>query len=500
MLALGSSACEQPPDDVVPPSLDVDTETITGSQGCRLPEGASVPILPSVGSDSDDLFADDALPLFELELGDEVWEQICLNARAYADFLWSRVEGLDVPRQRHAYAEASMVFQGREFSSVGVRFRGRTTVYALFYEDDELRPDAMERCYARTLGRKPSLKIKLDEFGLDEEIADQQKLNLVAREGADSSYLREVLAQRITNDFGATAPRAGHGRVCIDGQYEGVYSLVEEADTNRFKRQRFSDASGGYWKVEADGDQVWRDSWDTNGNWEGDYHPVGDTSETDPGTLRDLLLVGREIAEGGDAAAIDTALDDLIDAEAWMREIAVELAIPDYDGMFGNHKNHLLYDHPERGFVVVPYDRDLAFVDLTEYAGGLCPGDVLGGHPCWASTREGPAIARWLVNTRTDEYLALVEELIETVYVPEELHAWIEARATALRPWVAADRYYREDSPACIDDPEACGYYNLGAWEYSVAPRMLDIISGRWEEVRRQLDGGAACSQPCEDW
>ncbi len=480
-----------------------DDNVIPGSSTCTVPEGYDAPELALVGTadeDADAFFADDALPLFELSFPEGSWEQVCENAQDYADYLWQLAESMEPDRLRHEYVPVALTFQGRTYDPVGVRFRGRTTVYALFYDGDAPRPDAMQRCLDRELGRKPSLKISMDEFGLDDEIADQQTFNLVAREGSDSSYLREVLAHRLSNQFGVVAPRAGHGRVCFDGEYEGLYSLVEEADTSRFRRQRFPSAdTGGYWKVETDGEQVWSHYWDDNGGWADKYIPEADTSETDPGRLRDLLTLGSMIEDGENAGDIEQALDGLVDVDQWLREIAQDMVMPDYDGMFGNHKNHLLYDHPERGFVVVPYDRDLSFVDLEDYSGGLCPGDIMGSHPCWSTVREGPAVAGWLVENRVEDYHVAVQEFIDEVMVPQEVSAWLLARAQAMRPWLEADRYYRPDSPACIDDPEVCDYYTMGAWEWGVDPYLIDVVELRVDEVQRQLDGGVVCDDPCGD-
>ena len=472
---------------------------IPGSDGCLLPPDSAVPLVPRVdASDGDALFAPDALPLFELRFSDEAWDQVCEHAKAYADNLWEIAQHLDPPRVTHEYTEATLVFQGVTYGSIGARFRGRTTVYALFFDGEAPRPEGLQACKDRELPRKPSYKISLDQFGEDEEIGDQQTLNLIAREGADGSYLREVLAQRLSNQFGVVAPRANHARLCVDGRYEGLFSLVEEADTRRFLNQRFPEAPGGsYWKVEADGAQIWHNSWDETGGWSGDYHPKAGTSPDHPGVLEELLRAGSLVEDGEPDADVEAALAGLLDEDAWLRSIALDMALPDYDGMYGNHKNHLLYDHPDRGFVVVPYDRDLALVDIPTYEGGQCAGDILGSHPCWASTREGPAVARWLMANREPEYLATVQELLDTAFDPAVINPWLQARAAAMWPWVAADRYYRPDSPACLYDPVHCDFYNLGAWEYEVSPLLTDAVTARAAEVQRQLDGELTCSEPC---
>jgi hypothetical protein len=495
LLPLLSLGCPSPE-----PENPDDTTWITGSTRCALPEGATVPVLPPVGTaaaEADAFFADEALPLFELRISSEAWAQVCENASNYAHYLWELDQGLDPALVEHAYAPATLIFQGTTYDPVGVRFRGRTTVYALFWDGDAQRPDAMERCLAHTLGEKASLKISLDEYGLSDEIAGQQTFNLVSSEGSDSAYLREVLALRLAAAAGLAAPRAGHARLCLNGAYEGLFSLVEEADTQRFLAQHFPGADdGGYWKVETDGDQTWSSSWD-DGGWERVYIPKGGTAEGDPGALRDLLEAGSLVADGAQDDAIAAALDGLLDVDAWRRQIALDLAMPDYDGMFGNQKNYLLYDHPARGFMVVPYDKDLAFVDLDEYSGGTCPGDVMGAHPCWSAVREGPAVARWLLETDPEAYLDEVGALLDELYLPDDLTAWLVAQYEILLPWIEADRYYREGSPACLDDPENCGYLTVGAWEWSVLTWMPEQITARAEELRRQLAGGAPCEDPC---
>ena len=484
---------------------------IPGSSTCTMSGGFEAPELPLVGiedEDADAFFSDATMPLFDLWIDDDDWVQLCENASDYADHLWNITEELEAEQPHHAYVPATLHFQGRSYDPVGVRLRGRSTIYGLFYDIDdpydrgpyEARPNAMQRCLDKELLRKPSFKISLDEYGLDAELADQQSINLIAREGSDQTYLQEVLAHRLADEFGLVAPRAGHARLCLDGSYEGLFSLVEEADTSRFLRQRFPGAdSGDYWKVETDGHQTWTPEWDEDGAWAVDYIPKAGTSEQDPGRLRELLLVGNAIEEGAEDAVIEAALDGLVDEDQWLREIALDLTIPDYDGMFGNHKNHLLYDHPERGITVVSYDKDLAFVDLDEYLGGLCEGDIMGGHPCWADAEEGPAVARWLLANRTEAYHAQVQEFIDEVLVPAEVETWLLERAEAMRPWIEADRYYREDSPACIDDPETCAYYTSVGWEWALNPYLIGEVYDRVDEVQRQLDGGQACSEPCDD-
>ena len=191
-------------------------------------------------------------------------------------------------------------------------------------------------------------------------------------------------------------------------------------------------------------------------------------------------------------------LQDLIDVDAWLRNIALDMVIPDYDGMMGNHKNHALYDHPTRGILPIAYDKDLAFVDLGNYRFGLCSGSIWGGNPCWSSRRSPPILAEYLLARYPEPYLARIRELIDGPLAPETLLPWVEERADALRPWVAADRYYQPDGPACDFDPEFCQWYTPGAWEYEILSIGFNV-EARIEEVERQLNGEFLCSKSCRD-
>jgi hypothetical protein len=487
------------------PAEEAASKIIAGSRDCRLPEAAVAPDVPPVPpGGSDALFAGEALPLLEVFVEDDAWSQLCENAQEYADWLWSVHDDQHVSEIRHGYAPATLVFQDREYAPVGLRMRGRTTVYAQFYTvDDEPIPGALERCLDRSNPRKPSFKISLDEYEETGLLGGQETLNLVAKEGADGAYLREILAHKLANEFGVPAPRAGHARLCTNGAYDGLFSLVEEVDKQRFLDAHFPGASDGdYWKVEKDGHQDWDSDWDEPGEWTEDYRPVAGTDDEDPGALGTLLSYGEEIDDEDvrDPRGMDRDLEDLLDVEEWLREIALDLSIPDYDGMWGNHKNYLLYQHPERGIMVVPYDRDLAFVDIPRYEGGACPGNIWGAHPCWSSIRQGPSVARWLLERNPSEYLEIVQEFRDALFRPDELAAWVLDRADAMRPWIEADRYYREDSPACTDDPETCGFYSVDAWAYEVDPMLTGDLVARAAELDRQLSGEApSCPEACPE-
>lgn len=464
---------------------------------CRLPDGVETLEPPPIDLTNDDaLFAPDALPKFEIYVSEAGWREACDHAKAYADWMNLRARHVETTEEPdHGYVHAALRIQGELWPDVGLRIRGRSNLYVHFYNlRNRPIPGALERCYADRLPLKPSLRVAVDAWDGDSRFLRNRSLNFVAREGSDAGYLREVASLHVLREAGVPAPRSTHARLCVNGHYYGLFTLTEEADTQEFLDAAFPGRSeGDYWKVETDGSQWWDESLLAELPWYERYRPVAGTTRQDPGALGRLLDAGTAIRAGDPIAP----LDDLLDREEWLWAVAVDMAAPDYDGMMGNHKNHLLYDHPDRGLLVVPYDRDLSFVDLGRYLHGLCEGDIHGANPCWSRVRSRPKVAGWLLDTYPFEYEQTLRAVTDGPLNPTTLLPWIAARRDAIRPWVEADRYHREGAPPCDVDPTYCLYYGLDAWEYESGPLLEADILGRAAAVERQLAGERTCEESC---
>lgn len=109
------------------------------------------------------------------------------------------------------------------YSSVGVRFRGNTSLNA----------------------QKKSFKINIDKF-VDQNFYGLAELNLIGNQN-DPSILRAKLCWDFFREAGVPACRTSYIRVYVNGTYMGVYLNVEQID-NRFADVRFDDGTGNLWK------------------------------------------------------------------------------------------------------------------------------------------------------------------------------------------------------------------------------------------------------------
>ncbi len=96
---------------------------------------------------------------------------------------------------------------------------------------------------------KPSFKIDLNKYVKGQKLAGVSTLNLHSNI-TDASWMNEVLAYRLYRDAGAPAPRTAYARVYVTipgsqaRKYLGLYSLVENVDTNFFADARYGVPGG----------------------------------------------------------------------------------------------------------------------------------------------------------------------------------------------------------------------------------------------------------------
>jgi hypothetical protein len=146
----------------------------------------------------------------------------------------------------------------------------------------------------------------------------------------------------LMREAGLDASRVNHARVFKDGQLLGLYMNVEAVDKEFLEDHYGAEATGNLWE---DGELK------TN-------EEVNDRSR--------LVALQKLIADeplDGDHTAFDAQLDALIDVPQVLREMAAETAIVAADNFSnGSPRNFFYYEHPSRGFQVLPWDLDSIFL------------------------------------------------------------------------------------------------------------------------------------------
>jgi hypothetical protein len=269
------------------------------------------------GFDYGSVFAEDALPVFELVIPPDCEEALALAPFEYCEGDVSYIPGTDA---------GSVV----TFARVGIRLKGSGSF--------------------RELGAKAAFKVKLDEFVEGQRLFGLRRLTL-NNMVQDPSMLHERLGYRSLRAMGLPAPLCNHARVYVNGEYFGLYANVETID-EKFAEARWAPAPGNLY--EAPGRQYLHDLVP-------EYQDRFELETNQDLADRSDLAAAIEGVNGPDASFYEDA-GQVIDWDEWLKMSAAQAVIADGDGYFGARNNYKLYHELARGrFLVLPWGIDQTF-------------------------------------------------------------------------------------------------------------------------------------------
>jgi hypothetical protein len=237
------------------------------------------------------------------------------------------------------YFQASLVvIRGQEidsFEQIGFRLRGNTSRYA----------------------QKKSFRLSWNTFVPGRKYFAMEKINLNG-EHNDPSSLRAVSNFEWYRQLGLIASRATHAKVYINDQYYGLYSCLENYD-EEFALSRFGSKEGNLYKC----------TFPANLNYLG---PNPDAYKFDHGNGRAYDLRNQSNSDDYSDLAlfIDRlnntseedflcSMDSLFQINQYLKYLAVDVLIGNWDGPVYNMNNFYLYNDPSTGkFEYLPYDLD----------------------------------------------------------------------------------------------------------------------------------------------
>ncbi len=244
------------------------------------------------------------------------------------------------------WVEATLAFNGQEWRHTGVRFKGNSSLRDAF----------------RSGGDKFPFKLDFDEWEDLHPSVDNQRffgfkqLNLGSNY-KDSSFMREKVASDLFRAFGVPAAHVAFCEVWLDRgeglRFIGVYSLVEEVDDTVYEEQ-FPDDEGNLYKPDGDAATFAlgtfdREELDLKTNEE-------DATYADVMALYDVL---HDPARTSDEAAWMSELEAVFDVDGFLRYLAVNQVIQNWDTYGMMTHNYFLYG--DQGVLTwIPWDNNEA--------------------------------------------------------------------------------------------------------------------------------------------
>jgi hypothetical protein len=244
--------------------------------------------------------------------------------------------------EQNTYYPADMEWGGLRMRNVGIRSRGSGS-------------------------RNPTklgLKIDFNRYVSGQKLQGLSSL-VMDNLWQDPALIRESAAMALLTKMDFPAPREAFCRLFINGDYQGVYSIVEPIES-AFVKRVLGESSGNLYEYQ----------WVRNfyGEYPGDdldaYKELfgPENHEDDPdsalyGPLRDMF---REI-DGEDDAGWQDRVSAHLDLHQFVKFVAIESFLTEIDGILGDWgmNNFYLYGfHNSTRHVVLPWDKDESFSDI----------------------------------------------------------------------------------------------------------------------------------------
>jgi len=309
----------------------------------------------------------EVIPTFEEGSSDYIFDQAKLHTFEL-NLPAESLAQIDADPSAEEYVKGDLIFKGQTIGPVGIRYKGSIGAFVgCLSGTNWARPSGFKTC------TKLSMKIKINWEDSDRKFYGLKKLQFHSQNN-DESQMRDRLGYWLYREMGVPAPRAVHARLVINGEYAGLFSLVEQID-GRFTRYNYEDGKGNLYK------EIWplRD----NGKPFPDskYLEALKTNEDEDPSVEMIRTFAEEIEQ--------TPFDELPAViEKWMvlEEIisyaVVDRMIRNDDGAFhwycnfGGCSSHNFYWYEEptaRTMHLIPWDLDNAFQNIISDANPVTP-------------------------------------------------------------------------------------------------------------------------------
>ncbi len=336
------------------PIADGDTESVAGRS-----------------LDSDQLFVEDELPVFELRISDASLDSLASDP--------------------YEYTEATLVWEGQEYGPIGIRTKGENSW--------------------RPFRRKSSFKLDFNRYdGGPDRFLGMKGLTFNAM-NEDLSMMHERVAYRIYRMAGVPAARAHHAVVYVNGELYGLFVMLDTVD-DVFLGRWFDDTSGSMYE-QHDGDL-------TRDYVENDlYFQL----EEGDGDRSGLIGIADALASSGPEAI--EAAGAYLDWPAFHRYWAAGSIVMNFDAYpfrFAGDDCHLYQDPSTGKFVYIPHGVDESFYYDDDFEGRA------NGHIAARCREVESCRDAWAIEVY--DQLDLVEAGDLAAYaeeVADQIQPWVEA-------------------------------------------------------------------------
>lgn len=357
------------------------------------------------GINYDIVFPQDQVNRIDIVLTSSEYSSMRSNLASLA----SQNRGTDFTDEKPDYVACDFYFNGIQWYEVGVRYKGNSSLYS---------------AYNSGKGKLP-LRLKFDKFEDDyPEIKNQrfygfQDLSLSSNYN-DDSFMREKSASDLFRDFGVPAVQTAFYEVYVDQGtgtpiYYGLYTM-DEVVFDTMLTSIFGSETGNCYKPDGDGAQFASSGFDLD-----DFEKKTNEDDGDWSDIQELYDVLHSSLRTTDEETWKTNLETVFDVQGFLKYLAVNNTIQNWDTYGNMSHNYYLYHDPADDLIKwIVWDNNESFSSGSGQKSALSLGmsEVSSSWPLISYLID--------VDDYKEDYEGYLQDFNDNYYVPTEMDAVYE--------------------------------------------------------------------------
>lgn len=405
---------------------DVDEPTIETGIAIDVPDWTDATHGIQIVPNYDVVFNQNEVLRIDLVIGDDEWEtmqdDLAANLGSSSSGPGGRPGGGggDLVEFDPVWVPCSVFYEGTEWYKVGVRFKGNSSLAST---------------YSSGNGKLP-FKLDFDQFESDyPAITDQRfygfrQLSL-KNNYLDAAFIREKVASDLFRDFGLASSQTSFCALYVDygsgPQYFGLYTIVEEVDDTVLDSQ-YADGTGNLYKPDGDAATFASGTYDEDEMVKQNNDDLADFSD-----VYALYEAINSSTRTSDLEAWKTALESKFDVDIFLKWLAANTTIQNWDTYGNMTHNYFLYNNPSSNLLEwIPWDANEAFQE----------GKLSGSLSLELNTVSSNwPLIRYIIDVPEyeEKYKAYLQQFIDENFVPAKMQTLYDSYYLLLKEYAYAE-------------------------------------------------------------
>ena len=378
------------------------------------------------------VFNPDKVQRIDIVIGADYWDEMQKNLD---DLYGSTSQGSGPPGpgqqitfsdENPIYVPCQVYYEGKQWYDVGIRYKGNSSLRTAYQQSNGKLPFRLE--FNHFEDENP-LIFGQTFFGF-QQLSFSSGFN-------DMSCIREKITPELFREFGVPSAHTSFYQIYIDHGdgpiYFGLYTMVEVIFDTMIKDQFEGNGTGNCWKPDSEGAYL---------NDASAFDDATMPNKTYPSVYTEveaLVAVLKSSLRTSDPAQWRSNLEEVFDMEEYLKYLAANTTIANWDTYGKMTHNYYLYANPEDGKLNwIPWDNNESL--STNGAQPALPfdfGTMQNSNPASDGTTTWPMI-RYIYDDAVykAQYEAYIDEFIQTVFTVSNVQDKVNYNASLVEPYV----------------------------------------------------------------